>query len=212
MLHSRVRRLPGRWAVAMAMVVSGVLAGLLGCAPARAGAGGPKLFPTRDAQVDYTATAGGRENHIRVYYQAGGGHLRVEAQGQNSYLLIDLPARRMQVVMDQTKAVMDMPFDPDHMRSFLLSDTAHYARGGSETVAGVPCTDWTVTVNQGSGRDCVTDDGLILRAVASSDAGTTSGTIVATAVSYDTPPAALFAVPDGYRTLSVPAPRAAAPK
>lgn len=212
MSHSRLRHLPARWGAVTVLVLSGFLAGLPGCAPARAGAEGPRLFPTRDAQVDYTATAGGRENHIRVYYQAGGAHLRVEARGQNSYLLIDLPARRMRVVMDQAKAVMDMLFDPDHMRSFLLSDTAHYARGGTETVAGVPCTDWTVTVNRGSGRDCVTADGLILRAVAASDTGGPSGMIVATAVSYDTPPASLFAVPDGYRTLSVPAPGAAAPR
>jgi hypothetical protein len=181
-----------------------LLLGLAGTARAQ---DRPPLMPTRDVEVDYTASANGRDNRLHMLFAAQGAHLRIEAAGQSSYVLIDGRAKRMNIVMDRQHSVMAMPFDPEHMTSFLLSSAAHYKRVGSATVAGLACTEWTVDTQQGTGTACVTDAGVLLRAHAAGTSPTGesgSGMIEATSVHYGPQPDSIFAVPAGYKVMSMP--------
>ena len=122
-------------------------------------------------------------------------------------MLIDGRAKRMNIVMDRQHSVMAMPFDPDHMTSFLLSSSAHYTRGGNDTVSGLACTNWTVETQQGKGTACVTDDGVILRAHAAGQSPTGesgTGMIEATSVHYGPQPESVFALPAGYKVMGLP--------
>jgi hypothetical protein len=166
----------------------------------------PPLLPTRDVEVDYTTTANGHDNRLHMLFSAKGQHLRVEAAGQSSYVLIDGHAKRMNIVMDRQRSVMAMPFDPDHLTGFLLSESAHYTRGATATVAGLTCTTWTVDTQQGKGTACVTDDGVILRARAAGQSPTGesgTGVMEATAVHYGPQPESVFAVPAGYKVMGL---------
>jgi hypothetical protein len=167
----------------------------------------PPLLPTRDVSVDYRATAGGRTTNIRVLYSAGTERLRAEASGQSTYLIIDGRARTAHVVMDRQHSVLDLPFDTDRWRGFILSDRATFTRIGSDRILGHACTDWKVSGPSGDGTACVTDDGVILRGAASGEApdghaGT--GSITAVAVHYGLQPDDVFAVPAGYKTMAMP--------
>ena len=167
----------------------------------------PPLLPTRDVSVEYRATAAGRATTLRVLYSAGTERLRAEAAGQSTYLIIDGRAHTAHVVMDRQHSVLDVPFDTERWRGFILSDRATFARQGTEHILGLTCTDWKVSGPQGNGTACVTDDGVILRGAASGEApdghdGT--GSIRALSVHYGPQPEDVFAVPSGYRTMAMP--------
>lgn len=167
----------------------------------------PPLLPTRDVAVDYRATGAGHTTNIHVLYSAGTERLRAEAAGQSTYLIIDGHARTAHVVMDRQRSVLDLPFDTDRWRGFILSDRAKFARLGTDRVLGLACTDWKVSGPFGNGTACVTDDGVILRGAASGEApdghdGT--GSIQALSIHYGPQPEDVFAIPAGYRTMAMP--------
>ena len=168
----------------------------------------PPLLPTRDVAVDYRATAAGRTTNLRVLYSAATDRLRAEAAGQSTYLIIDGRAHTAHVVMDRQRSVLDVPFDTDRWRGFVLSPRATFNRQGSERMLGLTCTDWKVSGSQGSGTACVTDDGVILRGAASGaapDAHEGTGGIQATSVHYGPQPQDVFAIPAGYKSMAMPA-------
>jgi hypothetical protein len=167
----------------------------------------PPVMPTRDVAVDYHTTANGRTNDLRVLYSATTQRLRAEAAGQSSYVIIDGRAKQLHVVMDRQKAVMDLPFDADRMRGFLLSDKAHYTRTGHDTVAGLPCTVWNVRAEHSDATACITDDGVILRGEGAGSAPTGqsgTGKIEAVSVHYGPQPDDVFTIPAGYRAMARP--------
>jgi hypothetical protein len=167
----------------------------------------PPLLPTRDVAVDYRATAAGRTTNIHVLYSAGSERLRAEATGQSSYLIIDGHARTAHVVMDRQRSVLDLPFDTERWRGYILSDRATFVRQGTDRFLGLTCTEWKVSGPQGDGSACVTDDGVILHGAASGEApGGIAGTgsIQALSVHYGAQPDDVFAVPAGYHAMAMP--------
>ena len=167
----------------------------------------PPLLPTRDVAVDYRATAARRTTSLRVLYSAAAEKLRAEAAGQSTYLIIDGRAHTAHVVMDRQRSVLDVPFDTERWRGFVLSPRATFTRQGTERMLGLTCTDWKVSGPQGSGTACVTDDGVILRGAASGampDGHEGTGGIQAISVHYGPQPQDVFAIPAGYKSMAMP--------
>ena len=189
-----------------------LLTSLLAAAAAVTGAAAPQdrppLLPARDVAVDYRATAAGRTTSLRVLYSAVTERLRAEAAGQSTYLIIDGRAHTAHVVMDRQRSVLDVPFDTERWRGFILSPRATFTRQGTERMLGLTCTDWKVSGPQGSGTACVTDDGVILRGAASGaapDGHEGTAGIQATSVHYGPQPEGIFAIPAGYKSIAMPA-------
>jgi hypothetical protein len=196
-----------RWALASA-ILSG--AGFLAEAAER-----PPLAPTRDVVVAYQvemsqAASGGPaqgEHAVKMSYSAASGRARIDqAPGSGAmmpgYLLIDRAGGKMTLVMDQMQTFMDMPFDANAGAGLLLNDRMGFVRGGGDRVAGLACTQWTVTSDRTTAHLCITDDGVILRGDGR-DPKRGEAKLLATAVTYASQPAAKFVPPPGFRYLDM---------
>ena len=195
-----------RFVLATARLVTLALA-LLAALPA-AGQQRPVLRPTRDLAVVYRVQATGPTGQpeartVRMYWTGQGSRLRLEADGQPGFALVDFAAGRMRMVMPAQKAYAEVTFDRDHAPGLNIPANATVERGGSDTVAGVGCTVWTVRGPQGGGTACITDDGLLLR-VSGSQPGQAAA-LEAVSVAYGPQPASLFTLPGGLRQIAPPA-------
>jgi hypothetical protein len=163
----------------------------------------PAYLPTRDVTVQYavTADAPGVPSSVTVHITAGG-QVRIDA-GDRGTVLYDNGSSHASWILPQGRLAIDLPVPSTLAGNFIPNASTRFARQGSETVAGLRCTDWHVSVPKGSGTACVTPDGVILRG-AGSDGKGHSGSIVATSVAYGTQPADLFALPPGTQRLSFP--------
>jgi hypothetical protein len=120
--------------------------------------------------------------------------MRIDPPGRGMYVIIDHLARRMSVVREATRSVIDMAA-PDNAAAALGGVTAAgYTRRGGATVAGIPCTEWqTLDRVARPVLVCLTADGVLLRA------GTPEQERVsAISVRYAPQDPALFRVPEGY--------------
>ena len=169
----------------------------------------PPVAPTRDVMVTYKATApaqaGARvpqgAQDIRVATTQGGRLLRIEGMGAGgAYVIVDRTTQRMVMVMPQDQRYVEMPANDAFARGFVLNEGMTFARRGTETVAGLKCTQWEVTSREGAGTACVTEDGVLLRGRGNDG----KGGIEATAVKYGPQPAALFKPPANFSRLDVP--------
>lgn len=179
---------------------------LLAAAPALAD-DHPPFMPTRDVSVTYSLsnTRPGAPREARMSYLASAGKMRLEAAGQPGYVIIDRPNGRMILVMSNQHLYTEMPIKSDLASGFLLNDQMKFRRVGSDTIAGIPCTEWEVQAPQASGVVCVTNDGVLL-AGHGSDKDGTSAALKATAVSFKSEPPQFFAPPPGYQKVTLPAP------
>ena len=126
----------------------------------------PLLRPSRDVDVTYRAAApkGGKEIEQRVRWLAASQTMRIDPPSPDLHVIIDYVARRMSVVRDATRSVVEMAA-PDSMTEMIAGKPGAFARRGETTVAGRACTEW-----QTQDRDahpvvvCITDDGVLLRA------------------------------------------------
>ena len=166
----------------------------------------PLILPTRDVTVDYLTTGGpggGNEPRtMRIFVAANGTKMRVETAAMPGSLIIDRIRNQMLMVMQQQHVYLEMPMDPSKADIFLLHDAGGFTRQGSEKLAGLACTVWTV---HGGGGDsgCVTADGVLLRGQS-----TVNGqhfTLVATAVKYGKLPADTFQPPADFQKMNMPA-------
>ncbi len=176
------------------------------------GAGGaaaqdhPPYMPTRDVAVEYKVKSGPDDapQHIHMMFTAGGDRVRVEPPGMPGYSVIDRTAQRMMMVFPDRHAYMELPFDPEKRRSFAFNDSMKFTRKGTDTVAGVPCTIWTVQTEKTTGIACVSEDGVILRG---QGAGENAGSSMeAVKVEYGPQPDSLFQPPADYKKVEMPAP------
>ncbi len=171
------------------------------------GALAPVLLPARDAALSYRVTDA-RDGHtmmVRAYVKAGAGLVRVDAEGMPGYAILDRAARLVTVVMPAAHGYLRLSIGSAADRFLTQAEGLRFRRTGRETVAGLPCTEWSVADKQGGaghghGDACITADGLVLRVSGTTDEGL-SGTVVATAVEEAAQPAALFAVPAGFAKL-----------
>jgi len=165
----------------------------------------PQYFPTRDVAVEYRIEGGNRNGGpqtIKIFYAAHGEWMRIDA-GRRAYSIIDRAKGRMIIVMASQKSYMEMPFNPDRQRDFLLSDKVKFTRLGNDTVAGLACTIWQFELDKRSGTACITADGVMLRGEAPAEASY-AGKIVAVSVTYGPQPGAMFVPPAGYNRLEMP--------
>jgi hypothetical protein len=153
----------------------------------------PILLPTRDVDVTYRA-AGAQALEQRVRWISTSQTMRIDPPITGVFVIIDYLARRMTVVNETEKSVVEMAA-PASMADIIAGKAAgDFARRGAATVDGLDCTEWQTRDRKGQPADlCVTADGVLLRA------GTPERTLVtAVKVQYAPQDPALFHVPADY--------------
>jgi hypothetical protein len=166
---------------------------------AGAAADQPLLRPSRDVDVTYRATGAGvpvdgRRLEQRVRWLAAAQLMRIDPPGAGLYVIIDYLARRMSVVREVNRSVIEMAAPEGEAGMAGGLPAGSYVRRGEDIVAGQACTEWATR-----DRDlrqavvCITADGVLLRAAS-------EGQVLASAVSVQYAPQdpALFQVPPGY--------------
>ena len=170
----------------------------------------PPFAATRDAAITYRLLGDpdspGAPREMHMFLKAQGSLMRIDAAGQPGYALVDRPNNRMFLVMDSQKAYMEMDStESGGPQQFMLNPSMQFTRKGAATVAGQPCTVWSVRAKQGTGLACITADGIMLRAQGVGADGSRTGGLEATSVSYAAQPDALFAPPVGYTKMDMAA-------
>ena len=193
--------------------------GLLGLAPASAQQPDrPFVVPQRDVDVLYAipaagglATAGaaaadGATNGAavgqRMRFSADPARQRVDPPGSGTFMITDYAAGHLTVVQPQRRTAIVLPAPGPVLARHGVRAAGAYGRIGDRVVAGMPCTDWSTPDGAGTPSVvCLTDDGVMLRA-------SQNGRVLlqAVRVTYAPQPAAVFAVPDGFRTEAAPTP------
>jgi hypothetical protein len=173
--------------------VAGALA-VLRCAAA--GDERPVLRPLHDVDVTYALDAGhGVTVQERMRWDVAARMLRVDPPTKGLYVIIDLAARRMRTVQPAQQAVIEMAA-PEGMAGMADSAAAGAVRQGSDTVAGLACTEWDITDAAGQAtRVCLTEDGVLLSARLGDRT-----LLRAEAVQYGQIDPGVFRIPDGYAT------------
>ena len=166
------------------------------------------LQPARDVAVTYRLDGaaadilpGGPVGALRLFWDAAGQRMRLEADGRPQTLLVDLRARGAQIVDSGLRSYVALPVRDAEMQAITLSG-AQMTRQGAETIATLACTVWAVQSPRGTGTVCLTADGVALRATGDVDGR--RGGFTATDVRYAAQPARLFQVPAGYMSFSIP--------
>lgn len=192
--------------IASALVLAGA-----GLGPAYAqGQAGPKLAPSRDATVLYTVQAEGAPTSqpVRVYFSGNGALMRIDGPdgpggGSRGAMILDRAAKTTTVVLNEAQVYMQIPQKDEVRTPFLLDGTMQFTRAESSTVAGQPCTNWTIVSGKGNATACVTDDGIIL-SESGVDASGSRGHLQAQTVSYAPLAPSLFVPPIGYKRTEQP--------
>ena len=175
--------------------------------PVLAKPGAPTL-PTRDVSVTYRleggardAVPGGLPETVRLLWDAAHRRLRVEPEGRNQVLIVDLAAPRAELLDTGLRGVVTLPIRPKDVEPITLQD-ARLTRRGAAVVAGLPCTEYDVATKRGSGVVCLTQDGVALRGSGTVDGR--QGSFVAISVTPGPVPESAFQVPSGYMRLAIP--------
>ena len=174
---------------------------LVGCGGAASAQDVPVVQPTRDVDVTYRVPVQprpGQEPGVkptsllqRLRWSASLRRQRLDMPTSGNWMVLDFPTKRMSVVRDDARTVVEVPAPPG-------IDTppaaAGFARAGTATVAGLACTEWRTRDTRGEETlACYTGDGVLLRARAGDRVLTE-----AVEVSYVAQGEAVFAVPAGY--------------
>ena len=162
----------------------------------------PIYLPTRDVAVTYQLTGGpgGPPMQTHLFFSAAANKLRIDTPGGAGYTVLDRAGGQRLLVMNQEQAYSAIPLDPSMADGFVLNSHMSYTRAGTDTVAGVPCVNWTVSSSQSSGSACVTEDGVLLRGSGKGPDGSETG-LVAVSVQYAPQPAGLFLPPAGFHAV-----------
>ena len=128
----------------------------------------PSLIPAHDVSGTYLFTTNNGPKTMTVEYSKAVNVLRLNPQGGTGYILYDFTAKDAKMVMPQMQRYMDEPQIAGRAASIQGSgngDDVSVAKGGSETIAGHDCTDYTATDHtKGTNSTlCVTDDGVLLK-------------------------------------------------
>ena len=174
----------------------------------------PLYLPMRDVTVTYrlttespgtTAPPAGREAHM--YFSAELNKLRLDEPTQKGYAVIDRASQQVVIVMPQQRAYSVLPFTPEMASGFILNDQMKFSRTGTDTIAGLSCTRWSVEAARAAGTVCVTTDGVLLSGHGRVREGGVSG-LEAISVTYSPQPQSLFAPPADFVRLALPIGRA----
>ena len=153
----------------------------------------PPLQPTRDVDVTYRVPVPGGDAALlqRLRWSAALRRQRVDLPTSGNWMVLDFTAHRMAMVRDETREVVDLPAPPSAEQP---GGGAGFTRVGSDSVAGLPCTQWrTIDTRGHETLACYTGDGVLLRASAGARV-----LMEAASVKYETQGDAVFALPAGY--------------
>jgi hypothetical protein len=179
--------------------------------PARAD-NAPMIHPSRDVAVEYRsnrappngaqqgpAAEAGRV--VTMRFASKTGRIRIDGASGRGYAILDPAVGKMTMVMEERHLYVERPADPGMLAMFKATNQS-FRKTGSDTIAGVACTNYDATFNEHSGQVCLTNDGVMLRA-RSADADR-QRELEAVTVNYADQPADLFDVPAGYQKLEMP--------
>lgn len=165
----------------------------------------PLVQPNRDVTVRYVITGeatsllpGGLPGPATLSWDAARQRLRAEAEGRNQVAVVDLRTHTGQVYDTSLRVVLPLKLRPGAL-GLLTSDAARLQPRGRDTVAGLPCTDYTVD-GRTPGMVCLTADGVPLRGSGSIEGK--PGSFTALSVIYGPVPPDRFTPPPGYMSLS----------
>lgn len=159
----------------------------------------PRLRPNRDVDVTYRATGAGplpdgRRLDQRVRWLAASQTMRIDPPTAGLYVIVDYAAKRMSVVREATRSVVDMAAPEGVAGMAGNPGEGTYVRRGEDTVAGQACTEWeTLDHDRRKASVCITADGVLLRA---STAG--QAQVSAISVQYAPQDPAVFQIPPDY--------------
>lgn len=197
------------------MVMRAGLLVLVGLAPVwpAAAQDRPPDVPTRDVSATYRVEGGppgAAPETIKMAYKANGDKMRID-EDHVTYTIMDGADRRTFVVNVPEKAYFQVPFNPEEERGALPPGTK-FARMGTDTVAGLPCTIWRAQIDSSASTACITADGVMLRSEQPAPDGSVQK-MIATSVEYSPQPDSLFQAPVGYKRVQGPpmSPGAAVP-
>ncbi len=166
----------------------------------------PRYLPQHDAMITYRSTGSDPRvpSSLSVRYSADLGRIRIEGVPLG-YLLVDQPQERVELVMPQTRLVIQLPPGGGITDGFILGPGLSFTAAGNDRVLGRSCTLYDVTTarNRAQGRVCLTPDGLLLRGEGRGRDGRTAS-IEAVSVAVAAQPVGLFSPPDGYRIMALP--------
>ncbi len=165
----------------------------------------PLLYPTRDVSVVYRLTGPQAEGQeMRLSWLSAEQKLRTDMPGGMGWAVLDRRSRRVVMVMDAQRMVMELPLGAAGGPSLPEpGENARFTRGGNAVVAGHSCTLWRYQEGQNSGEACITKDGVMLRSSGTYDGH--RGGMEARQVTYGTQDATRFRPPEGYRVMQMPA-------
>ncbi len=161
----------------------------------------PRYLPLRDVAVAYHASTDKGDTDALARWSSTLGLARVE--GGPGYALVNPRTGRTTLVLEQQHFMVDLANSDRNAQAYLPGPGARFTRGGTDTVAGYACTNWTVTTDKGRGVACLTDDGVVLRAKGIDNRGH-NGMVEATSVTYAAQPDNLFKPPAGTGKLQIP--------
>lgn len=160
------------------------------------GAETPVLRPRRDVDVLYNMVPNGRPEthslHQRARWDVKAQRLRIDLPSPGTWMLVDFAGRRMAMVSDPARKVVRLAGGDARLPGEVPGDD--YTRQDTDSVAGLPCTDWSTRDRAGHPVVvCITADGVLLRVQAGPK-------LLAQAlrVTYGPQDPAAFAVPAGY--------------
>ncbi len=187
--------------------ITTLLAVMIAGAGAHATSEKPLFLPVRDVAVDYGVQTGAPGSSslrpaMRVSYMADGSHLRIDPVDGMVPVIADLAAHRTVLLFPDSKAYLDVPFDPRMQRLLMLNDSMDFTREGTATVAGVPCVEWQIRTGSETARGCITEDGVVLEGEAGS--GKSHTLLRASKVVYGAQPPSLFAPPADWHKIGAP--------
>lgn len=170
----------------------------LACSPCFAGVR-PSLVPARDVTVDYQVQpAGGPVVDVRVEIAAGGQRLRITSAELPTTLLVNRSTETASFLLPMLRAYSEMNIARYEPEQGVLRG-AVFTEAGQARFAGRGCTLWRARSAQGQADGCITPDGVIVQAEASSFRKGELGSVRATRVAYGAPPADAFEIPPGFQ-------------
>jgi hypothetical protein len=165
---------------------------LFAAAGARA-ADQPATTPARDVDITYrvAGSTGAGSAEQRVRWDVAAGRQRIDPPTPGLHIIIDTRTHHLASVRDAEKLALEI--DQGDVAA-APGAGGRLLRRGTASVAGLPCTVWQAGEAAGTPELCFTDDGVLLRVVA-------SGQTVAEAVRVTYAPSnpADFEVPQDYR-------------
>ena len=146
------------------------------------------MQPTRDVDITYEMARG---LHQRMRWDIGLHKLRVDPPSPGLYMVVDLTGHRAFLVQQSAKRVLESPASGMTAGAPPAAATPH----GTDTVAGLACTEWQAADNAGNPTLlCVTPDGVMLRA------RTPQGAVLLQAISVEYAPQdpSIFTIPTDF--------------